>query len=147
MTRALAFLHEKGICHGDFHLDNLSMTLKPEVDGIGYEKMKERVGNSVGELLLDDDKRIPHAPKHAHPSIDLIWGRIPKPVSDNAIIVDFGEVLETPNSPGIFNIPTGYASPEWLFGKQFGVGSDLWSWLMDTYDPNCRGLSSAWNAI
>lgn len=112
LTEALAFLHQKGICHGDFRPDNLLMTLKPEVENIGYDEMKELVGSAVGELLLNDDKRSPHAPKYAYPPIDLIWGRVSELVSNSIVLVDFGEIFVASHAPEILNIPTSYAGPE-----------------------------------
>lgn len=103
------------------------MSLKTGVHDIGYEKMKELVGKPIGEELLEGENRSPHAPKYAYPAVDFIWGKVSELVSDNVVIVDFGEIFEVSHPPETLNIPSSYAGPEWLFEKRTGIGNDLWS--------------------
>lgn len=130
LTKGLAFLHQKGICHGDFRPGNILMKLKPGcLDQLGYDEMIDLLGSeAVGEILLDDDKRSPHAPKYACLSIECLYGRLSELVSGNIVIVDFGEAYEVSTPPEKLDIPHSYAGPEWLLGKQTGIGNDIWSW-------------------
>ncbi|KAI8964297.1 kinase-like domain-containing protein [Daldinia sp. FL1419] len=126
LTKALSFLHSKGICHGDFRPDNILMKLKPGcLDQIGYKEMQALLGKPLGGQLLDGDKRSPHAPKYAYLPFSFKDRHLSHMVSDDITIVGFGEAYETNNPPEELNIPPKYAGPEWLFDKQTGITNDL----------------------
>jgi serine/threonine-protein kinase SRPK3 len=48
-------------------------------------------------------------------------------VTDQACIIDFGESFEASNPPDDIGIPQAYRSPELVFDKVAGIGSDLWA--------------------
>lgn len=46
---------------------------------------------------------------------------------DQACVIDFGESFEASNPPEDLGTPPGYRSPELIFDKVAGIGSDLWA--------------------
>ncbi|KAI0108063.1 kinase-like protein [Daldinia grandis] len=149
LTKALAFLHSKRICHGDFRPDNILMKLKPDcLDQIGCDEMQALIGEAIGEQLLDGDERSPHAPKHAYLPFSFRSGNLSHMISDDIAIVDFGESYETHSPPERLNIPSKYAGPEWLFSNQTGIGNDIWSLAYTLLEVQIGPLpSSLWNII
>ncbi|KAI2778522.1 kinase-like protein [Daldinia loculata] len=149
LTKALAFLHGKRICHGDFRPDNILMRLKPcYLDQIGYDEMQALIGEAIGEQLLDGDERSPHAPKYAYLPFSFRNGNLSHMISDDIAIVDFGESYETHSPPERLNIPPKYAGPEWLFGRQTGIGNDIWSLAYTLLEVQIGPLpGDLWNII
>ncbi|KAI1802150.1 kinase-like protein [Daldinia bambusicola] len=149
ITKALAFLHERGICHGDFRPDNILMRLKPGcLDRIGYDEMQALIGEASGEKLPDGDERSPHTPKCTYRPFSFRNGNLSHMVSDDIAIVDFGKAYEIGSLPKKLNIPLKYASPEWLFGSQTGVENDLWSLAYTLLEVQIGPLpGDLWNTI
>ncbi|KAK6951449.1 hypothetical protein Daesc_007984 [Daldinia eschscholtzii] len=149
LAKALAFLHSKGICHGDFRPDNILMRLKPGcLDQIGYDEMKALIGEANGEQLLDGDERSPHAPKCAYLPFSFRNGNLSHMISDDIAIVDFGESYKRDNPPEKLNIPLKYAGPEWIFGDQTGLGNDIWSLAYTLLEVQIGPLpGDLWNII
>jgi serine/threonine-protein kinase SRPK3 len=48
-------------------------------------------------------------------------------MTNEACIIDFGESFEVSSPPEDLGIPQSYCSPELVFDKIAGVGSDLWA--------------------
>ncbi|KAI1073865.1 kinase-like protein [Whalleya microplaca] len=117
LIEALAFMH-----------NNLLMKLKPGIlDHIGYEEMLELVGDAVSEQLLDGDERSPHAPRYVYVPFTFRQNHVSHMISDDIVVIDFGESYEASQPPERLNTPTKYAGPEWLFAGQTGIGNDLWA--------------------
>lgn len=118
LVEGLAFLHSRGICHGDFRPDNVLMKLKPGcLDHIGPEEMRALLGEAIREpVLTGDGDRTPHAPRYCYIPFNFL--ACPRMISDDIAIVDFGETYEADNPPPppeTLNIPVQYVGPEYLF--------------------------------
>ncbi|KAI1148928.1 kinase-like protein [Nemania diffusa] len=128
MTKGLQFLHEKGLCHGDFRPQNILMRLKPNaLDMLSREDMFDMLGEPNSEEVWTlDGKRSEHAPQFVVAAAP--WQRFRSMVTDDIAIVDFGEAYTPADNPTQFGIPMKYSSPEILFAnKSSGFASDIWS--------------------
>ncbi|KAI0406888.1 kinase-like domain-containing protein [Xylaria palmicola] len=99
-TRSLHFLHSNGICHGDFHPQNIHMRLKDDgLDHLDSEDLLELLG------LPNRD------------SVFTIWGEL-----------EFGQAFEASSPPTLLKTPVEYAAPEVLYGGvSLGPAADIWS--------------------
>ncbi|KAI1426394.1 kinase-like domain-containing protein [Xylaria sp. FL1777] len=128
ITEGLHYLHEHGICHGDFRPQNILMRL---VDGgldhldpddlFGLISLPRR--HEVHTLNGEDSL---NAPKWVVEP--LRWFELKHLVSDRVGVVDFGEAFDVTSPPSFLGIPGSYASPEVAYGGgPFGKESDIWS--------------------
>ncbi|KAH9905757.1 kinase-like domain-containing protein [Xylariomycetidae sp. FL2044] len=135
ITKALSYLHSKGICHGDFRSNNILFKFKDGcLDHIGKEELRD-------QLLPDPDRVMPaaveediapHLPKWIVESMDWdnLDGSLVDMMSDEIAIIDFGEAYNTSSPPpfGELGIPMKFAAPEVTYGGYApGPGSDIWS--------------------
>lgn len=99
LVEGLAFLHSRGICHGDFRPDNVLMKLKPGcLDHVGVEEMRVLLGEAIREpVLTGDGDRSPHAPRYCYIPFNFL--AYPHMISDDIATVDFGEIYEADNPP------------------------------------------------
>ncbi|KAI1121986.1 kinase-like protein [Nemania abortiva] len=128
ITKGLSFIHDKGICHGDFRPQNILMRLKPNsLDTLSRDDMWNMLGEPDAEDVWTlDGKRSEHAPMFVVTAAP--WQRFWPVVTDEIAIVDFGEAYTPEHHPTRFGIPMKYASPEILFAnKSSGFASDIWS--------------------
>ncbi|KAI1348200.1 kinase-like domain-containing protein [Xylaria sp. FL0043] len=128
ITQGLDFLHEHGICHGDFRPQNILMRL---VDG-GLDHLDP--DDLFGVITLPrrhkvqtmDGEHSPNAPRWVVEP--LRWFELDNLVLDSAAIVDFGEAFKATEIPEYLGIPRTYASPEITYGMEsVGTKSDVWS--------------------
>ncbi|KAI0903385.1 kinase-like protein [Ustulina deusta] len=128
ITEGLHFLHEHGICHGDFRPQNVLMRL---VDGgLDHLDPDDLFGlislPRQHEVLTLNGEHRPNAPKWVVEP--LRWFELKDLVLDNVAIVDFGEAFEITSPPSSLGIPDSYASPEVAYGgAPLGKESDVWS--------------------
>ncbi|KAK8016015.1 kinase-like domain-containing protein [Apiospora marii] len=130
MVQGMGFLHQHGICHGDFRPQNILMQLKDGgFDDLGIDEMANLLGiPEMVDIILGNYSRSPFAPEKHYSSVS--WSRMDLSsfVSDNIAIVDFGEAYlsadPNPRKPGI---PGSYAAPEIVMGVPKGIGADIWA--------------------
>ncbi|KAI1827255.1 kinase-like protein [Xylaria intraflava] len=128
ITKGLSFLHKNGLCHGDFRPQNVLMKLKPgSLDDLTKDDMAKLLGEPKrADLLPKSGKRTKHAPKYVIEAVP--WERFREFVSDDAVIVDFGQSYTPDDPPLNFGIPLRYAAPEVLFRKdRADLAGDIWS--------------------
>ncbi|KAI0100272.1 kinase-like domain-containing protein [Nemania sp. FL0031] len=128
ITKGLSFLHNNGLCHGDFRPQNVLMKLRPgSLDELDRDGMWELLGEpELADVWTTSGTRSIHAPNCVVTSAP--WQRFRDFVTDEVVIVDFGEAYLPSDPPRRFGIPTKYAAPEVLFEKgRPGLASDIWS--------------------
>ncbi|KAI1390623.1 kinase-like protein [Hypoxylon trugodes] len=128
IVEALNFLHNNGICHGDFRLQNILLEIEG-IDDLDREQIYELMG--VPELIemttVSGEPLTFRAPEYIVSPAIHGWSK--KLVTDSVAIIDFGESFFSHNPPESTGIPSVYAAPEILF---LGTGvpgfpSDVWS--------------------
>ncbi|KAI1300934.1 kinase-like domain-containing protein [Xylaria venustula] len=128
ITEGLHFIHEHGICHGDFRPQNILMRLTeggldhldPD-DLFGLISLHRR--HKVCTLNGESSSR---APKWVVEP--LRWFELKDLIQDSIAIVDFGEAFEVTSPPSFLGIPDTYASPEVAYGgAPWGKEIDVWS--------------------
>ncbi|KAI0480860.1 kinase-like protein [Xylariaceae sp. FL0804] len=103
LMKGMRFLHQNGICHGDFRPANILMQLQ-STDGISKAQMLERIKRSMSSEWCEDL------------------------VGSEPVIVDFGESFSIDFPPKTTGIPDTFAAPEILFSTGLvGFGSDIWA--------------------
>lgn len=132
MCEAMQFLHEHNICHGDFRPQNILYKIP------GIEDMTEEEVNDAGllppELQVIELGPVPATgeeppaslPEYLLPSGPLV---LPSELMSNEImVVDFGEAYEVSSPLVEAGIPLEYAAPERVLKCQSpGFGADVWS--------------------
>ncbi|KAK3949797.1 serine/threonine protein kinase [Pseudoneurospora amorphoporcata] len=153
LVEAMHFMHQKGLCHGDFRPANILLCLKEDVDKMSDEELVEALGgvevakltrtpggNTPTEGDNQEEKEWPKEfPRYFVGQADmtnLIRGGWCSP---SVAVIDFGVSypVNEPPSKGS-GIPLGYAPPEEvIMGKdkhdkeetliRLGPKSDIWS--------------------
>ncbi|EAW11064.1 putative protein kinase [Aspergillus clavatus NRRL 1] len=124
----MATLHEHGICHGDFtpsnillRVDGLDGLAEHEVFKILGEPLTVKVFTGAGETPSD-----PTAPQYLVRPVN--FHKVPLPyITDQVLLIDFGECYEISNPPEELGIPESYRAPEIVLENKPGVGCDLWA--------------------
>ncbi|KAI1323913.1 kinase-like domain-containing protein [Xylariaceae sp. FL0255] len=129
VVKGLGFLHDNGICHGDFRPQNILMKLKPNaLDVLSKKDMVTMLGDPRRVPVYSNEsyEQTPEMPPFV--TAPASWYHWRNVVTDEIAIVDFGEVYSPKDPPPHYGIPMKYSSPEILFnGKSSGFASDVWS--------------------
>ncbi|KAI1277323.1 kinase-like domain-containing protein [Xylaria sp. FL0933] len=135
ITQALAFLHEKGICHGDFRPSNILMKL----DQDALKKLdKVQMENLLGEAeawelhTTSGESPRPKGPDYCVIPVAQKWCE--KLLIPEIAVVDFGESFFTQSPRKTTGIPRSYAGPEVLFNRANAVRVDSWSLACTIYE-------------
>ncbi|KAK4194344.1 kinase-like domain-containing protein [Triangularia verruculosa] len=141
-AQGLEFLHARGLCHGDFRVNNLVLALAPSF----YQRSKDELLNLLGPPIRDPilaygGNKTGSAPDYVVEPADLTKLG-PSYLTDILMVVDFDQLFgfqvvgEQPLPAGIppnpgFNvgIPINYLAPE-------GTGSTLFCVLDKNVLPN-----------
>lgn len=126
VTGGLAFLHGKGMAHGDLHPGNilLQTTLSdldvddtaPLLTQFNYEELHAEGHDGPG----------PRAPKYIYES--FYWAEVdPKYFKKEIAIIDFGTSFEASDPPNYQTIDASLRAPEQFFGSHPSQASDLWA--------------------
>ncbi|SPO05738.1 uncharacterized protein DNG_08425 [Cephalotrichum gorgonifer] len=124
MVKALAALHSRGICHGDFHPRNILLALNG-LDGLDEKGVLSLLGEpEIAEVCIRKDSRptpeIPYAPKYlVYPA--ALEDVASAAISAHAQAIDFGQSFDNSlGPPESLGIPVNYAAPEVILD---GLGS------------------------
>ncbi|KAK0666773.1 kinase-like domain-containing protein [Cercophora samala] len=136
-AQALAFLHKRGLCHGDFTAANLVLAVSPALHRLSRQQILQLLGTPVQELVHPTGPKTTSAssPKYAVEPADL--SKLGSShLTDHLMVIDFdqtfgfGKTLPSgvPPSPG-FHLGTPLASlaPEVIIEGAAGPGSDIWA--------------------
>ncbi|KAI0973691.1 kinase-like domain-containing protein [Xylaria arbuscula] len=139
ITQALAFLHSKGICHGDYRPSNILMKLDQDaLDELDQAQMEELLGeaDSYGVNTKSGESPLPKGPEYCVIAVTSTWCE--KLLIPEIAVIDFGESFFIDNPSTATGIPTAYAAPEVLFNQASGGGVDLWSLACTLYEVRTR---------
>ncbi|KAI0506501.1 kinase-like domain-containing protein [Xylaria bambusicola] len=128
ITQALAFLHEKGVCHGDFRPSNILMKLDQDaLHEIAPCDMDRFLGaaEAYDVQTRSGGTPLPRGPEYCVTAVSSTWCQ--KLLIQEAAVVDFGGSFFTHSPKAGSCIPRSYASPEVLFRQTSGVGADIWA--------------------
>ncbi|KAH8903829.1 kinase-like protein [Coniochaeta sp. PMI_546] len=130
MVTAMKYLHEHGVCHGDFRSANILVKI-PGFENATDEEVSEMFPGcyqfEVGPIPATGADPGPHLPRFVYTSAEF------EPLQGQSlteiVVSDFGEAYLVDRPPALLGIPLAYAAPEVFVGKDFGFGfpTDVWS--------------------
>lgn len=127
VTGGLAFLHSKGVAHGDLHPGNiLFQTTLSDLEREDVEPLLKR--NFTYERLFAEghDGAGPHAPERIYECFD--WAKVDARYFKKEVsIIDFGSTFKALNPPNYQTIDVSLRAPELFFGSLPSQASDLWA--------------------
>lgn len=122
----LAFLHSKGMAHGDLHPGNV--LLQTTLSDLEVDDITPLLKQFNHEPLYAEghDGPGPHAPKYIYEN--FYWAEVdPKYFKKEIAIIDFGTSFETSDPPDYPTIDMSLRAPEQFFGSSPSQASDLWA--------------------
>ncbi len=130
MTEAMAYMHSKGICHGDFRCENILFKLTG-IDNLSEEEMLEILGQpQLMELPQTDDSPSTDSSLPKHLVLPAAFSHDSGYVSRDIAVIDFGICYKAGDFHGFGAIPYEGAAPELLLdecGVDLGFGTDVWA--------------------
>ncbi|EFY87348.1 hypothetical protein J3459_015842 [Metarhizium acridum] len=137
IVEALAILHRRGICHADFRPANVLLGLQ-SLDGLEEEQVLALLGEPEKETIqIQEDSlptpEIPYAPKYLVYPVDF-RDTSPAFILPRAVVIDFGQAVETAAEESPPGIPVNYAAPEVILKGSGGQEMDLWSLACTLYE-------------
>ncbi|TGJ83866.1 hypothetical protein E0Z10_g4902 [Xylaria hypoxylon] len=139
IVQALAFLHNKGVCHGDFRPSNILMKLDQDaLHELDLTQMAELLGEAEAYEVktVSGKSPCPKGPEYCVLSVRQMWCE--KLLIPEIVIVDFGESFFVNDPRNGTGIPTPYAAPEVLFHQTIGSSVDIWSLACTIYEVRTR---------
>ncbi|KAK8018005.1 kinase-like domain-containing protein [Apiospora marii] len=136
--KSLQFLHDNGICHGDFTSDNVLL----HIDDVGRISKNEMIALLEGPThdvkMADGSEPLsPNAPRYLVQRGD-ITNLSPK---TQTATIDFGISYQTGDPPEFVGVPARYAAPEAFFRLgNTGPTSDVWSYICMIMEIRCRAM-------
>ncbi|KAI1264431.1 kinase-like domain-containing protein [Xylariaceae sp. FL1019] len=128
VVQSLAFLHGKGICHGDFRPSNILMKIdQSALDEIDEETMDIMLGEleTYPVYTLSGDDPDARAPDYLTVAGSSQWCK--KFIVPEVIITDFGESFHSDTTRDATGIPISYSAPENTFVLGASLEVDLWA--------------------
>ncbi|KAI0154543.1 kinase-like domain-containing protein [Xylariaceae sp. FL1272] len=128
ITRSLAFLHERRICHGDFRPSNILMRIDENaLAEIDEDVMDDILGELEAFSVLTLSGEVPdaRAPKYLITAVSSEWCK--KFIIPEIVITDFGESFHSPTTRKATGIPLPYSPPENTFVLGASLEVDLWA--------------------
>ncbi|KAJ7469617.1 kinase-like domain-containing protein [Mycena latifolia] len=162
----LAFIHERGIVHGDIHPKNLGVAL-PELSTPSFSEVEFLHWHGVPylmPLILEDDAdaRDPASfPPYLCGVVNLgpfLLKRVPGFATrePQLRILDFGcAYVAKDASPQPYNTPAPYAAPEFIFSRvadtdentSFDSRADIWALATTIHEMAGGGLAFEWRGM
>ncbi|KAG8169634.1 hypothetical protein KVR01_000379 [Diaporthe batatas] len=129
-AQAMALLHSRERCHGDFTANNLSLALSEEFVLHGIEDIYRTFGNpkSWPLCLADPDDPGPglHAPRYFVEALD-IFACSKNILAKQIRVLDFDQSFQCDSPPERTGTPAKYMAPEVTAGRPPSKASDVWS--------------------
>ncbi|KAK2766303.1 hypothetical protein FQN54_007820 [Arachnomyces sp. PD_36] len=133
LVLALAYVHARGIVHGDLHLGNALLRLPADFDKLSMEQFYTKFGRPSTQPVarLDGEALTPNVPSSATPPIWLGKASEEFSLSDARVFLsDFGEAY-SPSTESRYesHAPFSVAPPEARFELKRGLSfsSDVWT--------------------
>lgn len=126
ITRGLAFLHGRGMAHGDLHPGNV--LLQTNLGDLGEDDIASITRQHDHEALYAEGHNGPgpYAPKHIYPSLD--WAEVdPKHIKKEVAIIDFGTCFKAWDPPRHHTTHISLRPPEQFFTARPSQAADLWA--------------------
>ncbi|KAI1372944.1 kinase domain-containing protein [Hypoxylon crocopeplum] len=142
---AVAFLHDRGICHGDLTASNVVFEL-PNVQSISLDRLLELLGPIRTERLhLPNRARSSHVPPSSQHFPKKLVERAAFSGLDYSLltqvrIVDFGQAFFVNNPPLSLGIPIDFFPPELCFGYLPSPKSDIWHLACVLWKVHCKSF-------
>ncbi|TVY65765.1 Serine/threonine-protein kinase SRPK [Lachnellula suecica] len=130
-VQAMQFLHQNGLCHGDFRPANILVKLA-SLDHLSEEKVLSLINQPEKSQVLTEsgEKLPPSTPDYLVASADPSRLGV-EYLKEEICIIDFGESFPTSSPPANLGIPENYLPPEVLVDFEdetaIGLGCDLWA--------------------
>lgn len=129
-AQAMALLHSREVCHGDFTANNISLALSEDITSYGIDDIYEAFGHPrksrLGLCNEDDPAPGPEAPQYYVESLDF-FASSTNVLTKQIRILDFDQCFEADNPPKRTGIPAKYMAPEVIAGGKPSKASDLWA--------------------
>ncbi|KAK8069820.1 hypothetical protein PG994_006436 [Apiospora phragmitis] len=130
LARAVEYLHDKGICHGDIRIQNIGLRSDDAVDKLSQNELQQQLGDPRGLSRvekLSGRPAYPHAPDEMFQSKSAMRLE-PKYGTGKLVLIDFGLSYETAKLPSEQMSYRSNAAPELLFKRSpKGPATDLWA--------------------
>lgn len=157
ISRGLAFLHGKGMAHGDLHQDNI--LLQSTLSELSFPEIHHLLTNNSywpDDLFAEGHEGPgPHAPRQIYDCWN--WTEVdPKYIKKEIAIIDFGKSFNAAEPPAYQTVSGSLRAPEQFFDFKPSQASDLWAfgctlmYILGSYDPFRRlseGKTKAWHLI
>lgn len=127
ITRGQAFLHARGMAHGDLHPGNI--LLQTDLGDLGEDDDIASITEQHDHEALYAEGHNgpgPYAPKHIYPCLD--WtGVDPKHIRKEVAIIDFGTCFSAWDPPRHHTTHISLRPPEQFFTARPSQAADLWA--------------------
>ena len=128
VTQGLAYLHSRGICHGNLTSSDVLFQLA-DFDAWTQEEVYEQLGIPM-VIDVDESFRGPSFPRYLVDSAQFFRAS-PGLLAENIRIIDYGDSfrVKCSNNPSTDQRPwsNGFIPPENLCGLKYMQSSDLWA--------------------
>ncbi|KAF7351540.1 Protein kinase domain-containing protein [Mycena sanguinolenta] len=141
VLEGLAFIHERGVVHGDLYPDNIGATV--DLDSLSEIDIWERCGppTIVPLVAYDPARDAASFPPHLTygPDLDGLWKKGFTPREPHVRILDLGCAYLAEQSPSPrCHTPRAYMAPEVLFPTIAHDNRDAqWDWRADIWAMGC----------
>ncbi|KAB5513586.1 kinase-like domain-containing protein [Coniochaeta sp. 2T2.1] len=127
LAEAMAFIHSRGVCHGDFRPKNILSKLK-DVEHMEFDELMSRLPRTGRLQVPPPNSNMegpgPHLPEYIYPCSALQMDAS----SIDIAICDFGEAYHISDPPNFTGIPQCYAPPETMLSTgPLSFGADVWA--------------------
>lgn len=126
VTGGLAFLHSKGMAHGDLHPGNI--LLQTTLSELEVEEINPLLEEFTYEPLFAEGLHGagPHAPQYIYENFN--WSEVDiRYLKKEIAIIDFGTSFKASDPPKHPTIDASLRAPEQFFGVRPSQASDLWA--------------------
>ncbi|KAK8045386.1 SRSF protein kinase 3 [Apiospora rasikravindrae] len=130
LAKAVKYLHDKGICHGDIRTQNIGLRLDDAAEKLSQRELQQHIGDPLRYSVV---KRLSGRPAYPHAPGVMFQSRSvmplePKYRTGKLVLIDFGLSYETAKLPPEQMSYRSNAAPELLFKRSpRGPATDLWA--------------------